>query len=101
MGEGDPVVGALRSLQAGVLDIPWAPNRHVAGKVIPILDASRAVRYLHHAGLPLDNEVLDYHREKIREREKKEGRPVDFEAAIQDVTEVSQMLDACGYEEGH
>jgi methylaspartate mutase epsilon subunit len=101
MGEGDPVVGALRSLQAGVLDIPWAPNRHVAGKVIPILDAARAVRYLHHAGLPLDNEVLDYHREKIREREKKEGRPVDFEAAIQDVTEVSQMLEACGYKEGH
>ncbi len=96
LGEGDPVAGSLRSLQAGVLDIPWAPNRHVAGEVIPILDSSRAVRYLHHAHLPFDAEVLDYHRQKIRDREKKEGREVDFEAAIQDVTEVSKMLDDQG-----
>jgi methylaspartate mutase epsilon subunit len=94
MGDGDPVVGSLRSLQAGVLDIPWAPNQHVAGKVIPVRDGDGAIRYLEAANLPLGKEILQYHREKIREREKKEGRTVDYEAAIHDVTEISRMLEA-------
>ena len=93
MGNGDPVLGALRSLQAGVLDIPWAPNRHVAGKVIPVRDSSGAVRYLEHANLPLSSDVLEYHREKIAERERRDGRKVDYQAAIDDITEVSRMLE--------
>ncbi len=100
MGEGDPVIGSLRSLQSGVLDIPWAPSQHVAGKVIPVRDASGAVRYLEHAHLPFDSEILEYHREKIRGRERKEGRMVDYEAAILDVTEVSRMLDEIQSPEG-
>jgi methylaspartate mutase epsilon subunit len=93
MGEGDPLWASLRALQAGVLDIPWAPNEYVAGKVIPVRDASGAVRYLDHAGLPFGSEVLEYHREKLREREKRDGRKVDYGAAIFDVTEISKMLD--------
>ena len=54
MGDGDPVLASLRSIQAGVLDIPWAPNQSVAGKVIPVRDASGAVRYLDHANLPFE-----------------------------------------------
>jgi methylaspartate mutase epsilon subunit len=93
MGEGDPVLGSLRSLQAGVLDIPWAPNQYVAGKVIPVRDASGAVRYLDHANLPFDREILEYNRQKIREREQRDRRKVDYQAAIFDVTEVSRMLE--------
>lgn len=93
MGDGDPVLGAIRSLQAGILDIPWAPNRHVASKVIPVRDASGAVRYLEHASLPFTPEILEYHREKIRERERRGGQKVDYEAAIYDITEVSKMLE--------
>ena len=93
MGDGDAVLSAIRSLQAGILDIPWAPNRHVAGKVIPVRDASGAVRYLDHASLPLSQEVLEYNRGKIRERERRGGQKVDYEAAIHDITEVSKMLE--------
>ncbi len=93
MGDGDAVLSAIRSLQAGILDIPWAPNRHVAGKVIPVRDASGAVRYLDHANLPLPQEVLEYNRGKIRERERRGGQKVDYEAAIHDITEVSKMLE--------
>jgi methylaspartate mutase epsilon subunit len=93
MGDGDPVLGSLRSIQAGVLDIPWAPNQFVAGKVIPVRDASGAVRYLDHANLPFSPEILEYNREKIRERERRDGKKVDYEAAIFDITEVSKMLE--------
>ncbi len=93
MGEGDPVQGALRSIQAGVLDIPWAPNRYVAGKVIPVRDSFGAIRYLEHANLPFGAEILEYHREKIMDRERRGGQKVDYQAAIHDVTEISKMLE--------
>ena len=93
MGDGDPVLASLRSLQAGVLDIPWAPNEHCAGRVIPVRDASGAVRYLDHAGLPLPGEAVEYHREMLARRAEKEKTRVDYEAAIQDIMEVSKMLE--------
>ncbi len=93
MGEGDPVQAALRSLQSGVLDIPWAPNQCVAGKVIPVRDASGAVRYLDHANLPFAPEILEYNRQKLRERERRDGKKVDYQAAIFDITEISEMLE--------
>ena len=93
MGEGDPVQASLRAIQAGVLDIPWAPNQYVAGKVIPVRDASGAVRYLDHAALPLSPEVLEYHREKLRAREKEGRAKSGLGAAIFDITEISKMLE--------
>ncbi len=92
IGDGDPVLASLRSIEAGILDIPWAPNQLMAGKVIPVRDGAGAIRYLDHAGLPLPSEVLKYNREKLAEREKRDGKKVDYEAAIFDVTEVSKML---------
>ena len=93
MGDGDPVLGSLRSIQAGVLDIPWAPNRFVAGKVIPVRDAWGAIRYLDHANLPFGQEIQEYNREKLAERERRAGKKLDYEEAIFDITEVSKMLE--------
>lgn len=93
LGDGDVAQGTIRAIQAGVLDIPWAPNIHMAGKVIPVRDASGAVRYLETGHLPFDQEILAYHREKIRERERKDGQMVDYETAVKDITEVSKMLE--------
>ena len=93
MGDGDPVRASLRSLQAGILDIPWAPNQHIAGRVIPVRDASGAVRYLDPAGLPLPAEVIEYHREMLKRRAEKNKTRVDYETAIQDIMEISKMLD--------
>jgi methylaspartate mutase epsilon subunit len=93
MGDGDPALACLRSLQAGVLDIPWAPNRFVAGRVIPVRDAWGAIRYLEHANLPFEREILEYNMEKVREREDKVGKKINYEEAIFDITEVSRMLE--------
>ncbi len=92
LGDGDVAQGTIRALQAGVLDIPWAPNKHVAGKVIPVRDAAGAVRYLEPGNLPFDQEILAYHRQKIRERARKDGHLVDYETAVRDIIEISQML---------
>ncbi len=93
MGEGDPVLASLRSIQAGILDIPWAPNQFVAGKVIPVRDDRGAVRYLEPANLPFGRDILEYNRGKIEEREHRIGKKIDYQEAIFDITEVSKMLE--------
>ena len=39
MGDGDVAQGTVRAFQAGVLDVPWSPNRQVASRVMPARDA--------------------------------------------------------------
>ena len=51
--------------------MPWAPNMHVKGEVIPVRDAQGAIRYLEFGNLPFNKEIKEYHKEKLRQREKK------------------------------
>jgi methylaspartate mutase epsilon subunit len=48
-------------------------------------DAQNAVRYLDPGNIPLPNEVREYHKQKLAEREKKEGRKLDFAMVVQDL----------------
>ncbi len=92
MGEGDPVLASLRSIQAGVLDIPWAPNQFVAGKVIPVRDDSGAVRYLDPPTFPLAGRSWSTIGKKSKKGSTGMGKKIDYQAAIFDITEVSKML---------
>jgi methylaspartate mutase epsilon subunit len=92
LGDGDIAIGAIRGFQAGIIDVPWAPNKHVRGEVIPVRDAQGAVRYLEFGNLPFDREVKEYHREKLSQRELSEKRELDYEAALSDIIEISQLL---------
>jgi methylaspartate mutase epsilon subunit len=90
MGDGDIAVGAVRGFQAGIIDVPWAPNRHVKGQVIPVRDARGAVRYLEFGDLPFDKETKEYHEEALKERERRDNRKIDYETALFDITEISR-----------
>lgn len=90
-GDGDVALGAVRGFQAGIIDVPWAPNKHVKGLVIPVRDAQGAVRYLEFGNLPFGKEIKEYHEEKLKQRAHKEKKEVDYETAIFDITEISQM----------
>ena len=46
MGDGDVAVGTVRAFAAGVLDVPWSPNRHVKSRVMPARDADGCLRIL-------------------------------------------------------
>ncbi len=89
LGDGDPALGAVRAFQAGVLDVPWSPNLHNAHRVMPARDSSGAVRYLDPGNVPLPGEVAEYHREKLAERSRREGRPCGPDMAIDDVMSVA------------
>jgi methylaspartate mutase epsilon subunit len=94
MGDGDPAIGAVRGFEAGILDVPWAPNIHVVSKMMPAFDYTGAVRYLDSGDLPLPPDIKEFHRGRLKERAKRENIEVGIEMAIQDVTEVARSVIA-------
>jgi methylaspartate mutase epsilon subunit len=88
LGDGDVAVGVMRGFEAGTIDIPWAPNIHTAGAVIPVRDGKGAIRYLRTGNLPFSKEILEYNNMKIREREEILSGKVDYELACFDIQEI-------------
>ena len=90
LGEGDIAVGAVRAFQAGVIDVPFAPSRFNAGKIMPARDNDGAVRMLNIAGLPFTEDLKAFHQKKIAERAKAEKRAVSFQMVIDDIYAISK-----------
>ena len=85
LGGGDIAVGVCRGVAAGVLDVPFAPCRANAGLMLPCRDNNGAVRILNPGNLPFDQELKDFHAEKIDQRAKAENRKASFQMVIDDV----------------
>ena len=90
LGDGDIAVGTVRAFQAGVIDVPFAPSRMNAGKIMPARDHFGAVRMLDCGNLPFTKDIKDFHREKIAQRAKLEGREVSFQMSIDDIYAISK-----------
>ncbi len=90
LGEGDLAVGVVRAFQAGVIDIPFAPSKYNAGKMLPARDNEGAIRILNAAGVPLTKELKDFNKEKIEERAQFEKRTASFQMVIDDVYAISK-----------
>jgi len=85
LGDGDWAVGTVRAFEAGVLDIPFAPSRNNAGRLLPARDNTGAVRLLDCGNLPFSKEIKDFHRERMDERGKYENRPASFQMVTDDI----------------
>lgn len=85
IGNGDIVLGCIKGVDAGILDSPFCPNVNVKDKVLGVRDVKGACRYAEFGNLPLPKEAKEFHREKIREREKAEGRKMDYMVAVEDL----------------
>jgi methylaspartate mutase epsilon subunit len=92
MGDGDPIVGAARAVEAGVIDDPVAPNTRLKGEVMGARDAEGAVRWLECPNLPFSKEVLDFHKDRLAQRVKTTGKEVDFDIVVGDILRISQPL---------
>jgi len=90
LGDGDIVAGTVRAVESGVLDSPWSPNKNVKDNVLGVRDARGACRYLEFGNLPIPEEIKEFHREKIAEREKLEGKKVDYRATVRDLWSLSK-----------
>ena len=93
MGDGDVGVGTVRACEAGVLDIPWSPSRHVKSRVLPARDVDGYLRILQAGDMPFPRDVLDYHEERLRKRAEKEGVEFGHDLAVSSVYEISEGLE--------
>ena len=90
LGDGDVAVGTVKAVEAGVLDSPFSINIHTADKVLGIKDSEGITRYLDFGNLPIPEDIKDFHRQRVAEREKAEGRKKDYYAAIEDFWAISK-----------
>ena len=84
MGDGDIIVGAVKAVEAGVLDSPFSINIYTKDLVMGARDLQGACRYIDYGNLPIPEEVRKYNDEKIREREKAEGIKLSFNTSLAD-----------------
>ncbi len=90
LGDGDIVIGSIKGVEAGVIDSPFSPNINIKDKVLGVKDVTGACRYLEFGNLPIPDEIKDFHREKIAERERAEGRKLDYQVAVEDLWALSK-----------
>jgi len=93
MGDGDAAIGTVRACEAGVLDIPWSPNRQIKSRVLPARDADGYLRILQPGEMPFPKEVLEIHEACLRRRAKRDGLSYGRDLAVASVYEMSENLD--------
>ena len=90
VGEGDVAVGLQRAFDLGFMDSPLASNVHILGKVLGARDMKGACRYLDFGNLPIPKEAKEFHREKIAERERIQGKKLDYHTVIEELWSLSK-----------
>lgn len=68
-GNGSVARGAVKSIASGIIDIPWSPSVYNANKVATVRDIDGAVRFYHFGELPFDQDIKEFHQEKVHIRQ--------------------------------
>ncbi|MCR3907069.1 MAG: methylaspartate mutase subunit E [Tenericutes bacterium] len=89
LGKGDVAVGAIKAFELGVIDVPFAPSKQNMNKVLPARDNEGCVRILEFGNLGMTKEIKEFHKSKLDERAKAEGRPITFQMTVDDIYAVS------------
>ena len=89
VGDGDLAVGTVKAFEQGLIDIPFAPSKYNAGLILPVRDNDGHIRIFEFGNLALSDEIKEFHRRKVAERAKAEGRDASFQLTIDDIYAVS------------
>ncbi len=92
MGDGDVALGSVRAFEAGVLDIPWSPNRGVQSRILPARDSEGCLRILDPGVMPFPKDVLEIHEARLRRRAERDRLPFGPELAVASVYEISEPI---------
>ena len=90
LGSGDLVMGTVKGVELGIMDIPFAPSKFNAGKMMPARDNDGAVRYLMTGNVPFTKDLVDFNKGKLEARAKYENREVNFQMTIDDIFAVGK-----------
>jgi methylaspartate mutase epsilon subunit len=84
VGDGDLVSGLQKAFDLGLMDTPFSSNIHTQGRVLGVRDIRGACRYLDFGNLPLPREAKEYNQEKIAERERIQGKKLDYHTVVEE-----------------
>jgi methylaspartate mutase epsilon subunit len=90
LGNGDLAKGTVKAFETGVIDIPFAPSKYNAGKMLPARDNNGAIRFLEFGNIPFTEDIKEFHRKLLKERAKYEGRDVSFQMVVDDIFAVGK-----------
>ncbi len=89
-GDGDWAVGIVSAFRQGLIDVPFAPSKCNAGKILPARDNDGMIRILEFGNLGFTDEIKEFHHKKIEQRAKLENREISFQLTVDDVYSVSK-----------
>jgi methylaspartate mutase epsilon subunit len=101
LGEGDVAVGVCKAILSGVLDTMFSPYKYLKSQVKTVRDRRGALRYLDHGLMPLPQDVVEYHRARIAEREEKESTKASVDWIVREATWASRPLTEEQAERGY
>lgn len=88
LGNGSVARGAIKAIEEGIIDIPWAPNKYNAGNVVAIRDINGAVRFTEFGNLPFSNEIREFHLGHVNIRKNMERDPSLFSLLEKDLSRI-------------
>lgn len=90
LGEGDWAVGIVKAFEQGVMDVPFAPSKYNAGKMLPARDNTGKIRYLEFGNVPFTSDIKEFNTTQLLERAKFEGRELGFQMTVDDIFAVGK-----------
>lgn len=89
VGNGDLIQGTIKAFEQGLLDIPFAPSRFNANKVLPARDLDGSIRILDFGNLGFSEDIKEFHIDKLEKRALEENREISFQMTVDDIYAVS------------
>jgi methylaspartate mutase epsilon subunit len=85
MGDGDLILGCVKAYDSAIMESPFSSNKNYNhSKVLVARDSEGCCRYYDTGDLPFTRDIKKFHREKLEERIKSEGRKDDDISLVAD-----------------
>lgn len=88
LGRGSVARGAIKAFEKGILDVPFSPSMYNKNSLITAKDCDGAIRFVNPEQLPFENDMIDFHKEKIHQRMTAERARRTFEILEKDLTRI-------------
>lgn len=92
LGDGDAALGAIRAIEAGVIDVPFSPHRSNANRALPARDWRGAVRLAQFGGVPIPKEIREHHEAELARRTSGRASREPWELLLADVNAISDGM---------
>ncbi|MCP5052452.1 MAG: methylaspartate mutase subunit E [bacterium] len=88
LGAGSLARGMIKAFEKGIMDVPFSPSVYNKNTLITAKDRDGAIRFVNPEQLPLDNDIIDFHKEKIHDRMTAERSTRTSEILEKDLTRI-------------